>query len=54
MSRGSPEGERETQNLKQASGSEPLVQSPRNMGLEPANCEIMGLEPAKCEPKLDA
>ena len=39
-SRGGPERERETQNPKQAPGSEPSAQSP-TWGLEPTNREIV-------------
>ena len=33
--------EKETQNLKQAPGSEQVVSTELDVGLEPTNCEIM-------------
>ena len=41
MSGGGAEREKETQNLKQAPGSEQAVSTEPGAGLKPTNCEIM-------------
>ena len=41
MNGGEAEREKETQNLKQAAGSEQAVSTEPDAGLEPTNCETM-------------
>ena len=41
VSGGGAEREKETQNLKQAPGSEQVISTKPDAGLEPTNCEIM-------------